>query len=365
MTGLAVTGIGIVSAAGTGARMLAGVAARAAGGLADEPLPPAQVRAYADFDVREHLGRKGTAFFDRVTGLALVACGRALEDSGLTVDDDNRAGFGVVLGTTVGSLKSTCDYSRETLVQDRPYLVNPVLFPNTVMNCASGQAAIWYGLKGVNATIAGGQLAFLSALRYAANACRAGLADVVLVGAVEEYTTHSAWLSHLTGAGAGVGAGEGAAVFVVEDAASARAAGRAVRADVLSVAVGYAPGGVAGGSVPGALADCVRRALGSAGVTAGDVALVATSAGGQDERDRAEREGVGLVVAGGERLDAKAVFGDCQSATAALTLAAVLARHDEDPSRAGEVSVLTSCTPDGGVGAAVVRGWGGGNADSR
>src|SRR6185369_14219525 len=140
--------------------------------------------------VRDLLGRKGTSSFDRRSALAVVACGQAIEASDIRVDDTNRRRIGIVLGTSLGSLKSMNDYTQETLRYDRPYLVEPLLFPNTVMNCAAGQAAIRYGLKGINATVAGCELAFLHALRYSRNAFRCEYADALLIGAVEEFTPH-------------------------------------------------------------------------------------------------------------------------------------------------------------------------------
>src|SRR5690242_15741923 len=123
---LAITGCGVLSAAGVGLGPLLSLVTAAEPpereGGPDEDLP------VAGFDVRAFLGRKGTAFLDRGTALALVACGQALEDSGLEVGEDNRERVGVVLGTSVGSLRSMSDYTRETLVEERPYLVNPALF---------------------------------------------------------------------------------------------------------------------------------------------------------------------------------------------------------------------------------------------
>lgn len=157
MNPLTINGLATLSAAGDRPEALAQRVADLAGAahpgvpvgaIVTEALPHPQGQALLDFDVRARLGRRGTSFYDRATALAVVACGDALDDSGLTVDDTTRTRIGVVLGTTVGSLKSTSDYTRETLVQDKPYLVNPVLFPNTVMNCAAGQAAIRHGLKG-------------------------------------------------------------------------------------------------------------------------------------------------------------------------------------------------------------------------
>jgi 3-oxoacyl-[acyl-carrier-protein] synthase II len=342
---LVVTGWSVLSPAGIGpdafAERLAAPVAAASGTNGDE-LPPSGGFRMPDFSVRDLLGRKGTSALDRVTAMAVVACGRALTDAGVEVGDTNRRGIGVALGTTVGSLKSTSEYSRETFVQDRPYLVNPMLFPNTVMNCAAGRSAIWYGLKGVNATVAGGPLAFFAALRYAANVLARGYADTMLAGGAEELTGHRAWAQHLSG---GTAAGEGAAVLVVEREASAHASGRRVDAHVLAAVSGFAPDPAA---LPGALAGCVRRALTAAGVTAGDVALVVTGADDEILRD---------VLPDADRICIASAFGECDAAAGALQAAAVLSHHRDERSRDGQVSVLAAYSRRGGVAAAVFRGW--------
>jgi 3-oxoacyl-[acyl-carrier-protein] synthase II len=346
MGGLVVTGWGAVSAAGVGAAgvrqaLLAGSRPPAeVTGLYSDPLPAPSGYACVDFDVRALLGRKGTGSLDRATALAVVACGQAIVDSGLTVDDRSRDRIGIALGTTLGSFRSSSDYSRETLVQDRPYLVNPLLFPNTVMNCAAGQSAIRYGLRGVNSTVAGGRVGFLGALRYAANALRRGYADAMLVGAVEEFTPHTAWTHHRLGR-AGL-PGEAAAVFVLQPAAPA---GREPAAEVAGLATGYDPTG------PGrALAACIRRALDGAGVRADEVRLVATGEVTDPGAGDVEQEAVREVFGGSpvERVAVRDALGDCGAATGALHLAALLTRWPQRP------AVLAGWSPEGAVAAAVV-----------
>lgn len=362
-----ITGYGVLSPTGVGPQPLAaalsgaGVADVAAGGLFDDPLPSPEPRALVDFDVRSRLGRKGTSSYDRSTALAVVACGEALADAGLAVDDETRHRIGVVLGTTTGSLRSTMEYSRETLVNERPYLVNPMSFPNTVMNCAAGQAAIRYRLTGLNATVAGGQLAFLNALRYSANALRRGYADVLLTGAVEELSPQSAWALRLAGHTPDVPAGEGAAVLVVRRAEDVRAtagtdrSGR-VDAEVLAVATGFSPGAERGDQ-RAALAGCIRRVLADAGLAPTDLGAVVTGDTASD--DRMESAAVDSALAGVTvpRIAVKEVLGESQAAAGALQAAAVLLRHRDDVSLDGCVTLLTGRTPDGGVGAAALRGW--------
>ena len=343
---LRITGYATLSAAGdrrgaladrlasTGAGRHPGAPADA---LVSEPLPPGPAQAFLDFDVRQRLGRGGTSFYDRVTELAVLTCGAALADAVLDRDDDDRSRTELVLATTLGSFKSTSDYTRETLTADKPYLVNPVLFPNTVMNCAAGQSAIRHRLKGVNATITGGAVAFLNALRYAGNAIHRGFADTMLVGAVEEFSVHRAWATALNPAAGGAGAGDGAAVFVLT--AAQPAGGRSVRA----VATGYGPAGTG----TEALAGCVRRVLRVAGATGADVALLATTELDGDS----EYESAAAALGGRpHRLTVTRALGDCGAATPALALAAAL------ETRPGGLVLLAARNADGGVGAALVQG---------
>lgn len=322
------------------------------GQLYDEPLPAPTGHALAGFDVRAELGRKGTSAFDRATALAVVCCQDALRSAALELDDGSRRRVGVALGTSLGSFKSTSDYSRETLVQERPYLVNPMLFPNTVMNCAAGQVAIRFGLRGANATIAGGTLAFLNAVRYACNALDRGYADAMLAGAVEEFTPHRAWAAHLTGSTAEVAAGEAAGVFVLARPTVDEDPGYQAR--ILSVSTGFGPGGSE--SAEQALAGCVLRAVRKAGVDPADIDTVLTGEAAESE----ESEYGPVVRALGHRprrVLAKRLLGECDAASGAVALAVFLAGQQAgtgDAPRPG-LGLITGRGPNGAVGAAVVR----------
>jgi 3-oxoacyl-[acyl-carrier-protein] synthase II len=323
-------------------------------GMFDVPLPAERAFALRDLSIREQLGRKGTSALDRTGALAICATGRALASAKTVVDDDSRARIGLVLGTSTGSVRSTVEYSRETLVNPRPYLVNPSLFPNTVMNCAAGRSAIWHGLKGPNATVAGGQLSSLQALRYARNALRTGAADVLVVGGVEEMSPQSAWAQHrATAARDAAAPGEGCGAFVVERAADVRTRGGDALAELLAVETASAAAGPDGGAA--SIARCVRHALHESGVAPEDVSIVSASACGAPALDDAERDGVLEEL--GDRplrwLRIKEQVGECYSAAGALQLGAVLAQ----PLAPGEVALVTSLAWDGSAAAAVVRGW--------
>lgn len=349
---LAISGWGVTSVLGIGKDAFAEGLADSRDGRSDpadlfeEPLPDGDAFVIRDLDVKEHLGKKGVSFLDRTSALALIACGQALDDTDVTIDDDTRDRVGVVLGTTSGSMRATSDYSRVTFVEERPYLVNPLIFPNAVMNCAAGQAAIRYGLRGVNSTVAGDSVAFVSSLAYARTITALGRADALVVGAAEEYGPQTAWAAEFSRRidGGGLPAGEGSAAFFVESREAAERAGRTPVALVLAAGTrACAP------DSHDTMATFVEEVCANAGIAVGDVDLVSCGESGSP-RDAVESQALDAVFGQTRRIRLKEAVGEAASAGNALQLAALLA--SEKP---GTLAVLTSTTRDGVLGVAVVR----------
>ncbi|WP_447042071.1 beta-ketoacyl synthase N-terminal-like domain-containing protein [Streptomyces sp. DSM 118878] len=305
-----------------------------------------------DFDVRSELGRKGTRSMDRVTGLAVTAVGRLLGDAGNLAGDGGDDGAALVLGTNTGSAQSMMDFTRDTFVQDKPYLVDPARFPNTVMNCASGQCAIRYGLKGPNATVAAGRSSGLLALNYARRLLASGRARTVLCGAVEEYSSARSWLEHHTREEGEPGAvlGEGCAMLRLSPADTV-AEGEGL-AEVLAVEAGVmGPDGPAS-----ALATGVERALRRVGADMREVAAVSPSAPagvlGQQEKAALTTLFGGTEV---RRLPQPSLIGDTAAATAAFQVVSVLTAAQDEPELRGRIAVITSVDRDGTVACALLR----------
>ncbi|MEU3504322.1 beta-ketoacyl synthase N-terminal-like domain-containing protein, partial [Streptomyces hundungensis] len=192
----------------------------AAGANAQAPLDPShhpgpyqQAALVPEFSPAGALGKKGTRTMDRLTALAVAAYGQLLQECGPDVVEHPER-LALVLGTGHGSVQSIMDFTRDSLTGERPYLVDPARFPNTVMNRMAGQSAIWHGIKGPNTTVAGGWLTGLLALGYAARLHRGGHCDRVLCGAAEEYSTQRAWLEwHAAAEAERPPLGEGAVVW--------------------------------------------------------------------------------------------------------------------------------------------------------
>lgn len=358
---LRITGCGVVSPAGFGLDELGQALRDGTAGCSDaaeipgEEELPGQIRVVPGLRAADHLGRKGTRYLDRTTTLGLVASKMALESlppSGET----QSSGTGVVMGTSTGSVRSSSDFARDTFVEERPYLVNSGRFPNTVMNSCAGQIAIWNSLHGVNATLSGGQLSSLNALRYARNALDLGQADRLIVGGVEELSPHTAWAWHQSGAlPAGTRVGEGCAVFVAEN--GREPADGDVLAEVLACEVGYCPSPDRRPRLAEGLTRCVERAIRRSSVDPADVTMLSLSA--SDERsgeNRIEERAVRHVLGRLPRtVRVKEIVGECFSASGAFQLAAAIAHWQQEPETRTGVALITSVGRDGNVGCMVVR----------
>src|SRR5579859_4747183 len=134
---LAVTGWSAVSALGIGAGTFSDgiIAGRTAGQGAerDDTAPaPGLEGSVPGFDIRRLLGRKNTRAMDRITGLTVLTVGRLLDAEQAAGHEFSGHETGFVLGTTTGSVQSMMDFSRDSFIQDRPYLVDPARFPSWV-----------------------------------------------------------------------------------------------------------------------------------------------------------------------------------------------------------------------------------------
>jgi hypothetical protein len=152
--------------------------------------------AVPDFDVCAELGRKGSSTLDRLGALALLVARDCLKDVAQVPPDT-----GVTVTTTVGSLRSTLEFSGITITGPKPSNVPPSLFPNTVMNAAAGLVAIRHALTGPNTTIAGGKAGGIKAVSYIDLLTETALLSACLLVCVEELSApRSAWSrSHRTG----------------------------------------------------------------------------------------------------------------------------------------------------------------------
>lgn len=304
------------------------------------------------FEPREVFGLKGTRAMNRVSGLAVAAAKHLLADIGVGPGAD-RDDIGFVLGTTTGSVQSMMDLTRASLTGDKPDHVEPAAVPGCVMNCAAGQAAIWHGLKGPNATIAAGRTTGPHALNYARRLLHTGRATRVLCGAAEEYSAARAWVEHhRRGVPGPAVIGEGCAMFLLEPA-DLRDPGR----PALGTLAGFGSRVCLDGDLAGTVGLTVRALLSSAGITA-DQVWAATGSGFADQHGKlVETEALRDLFgnAAVDRVPAAELLGDTASASAMFQLAAVLSVAESAERDGADHAVVTTCDDDGAVACTLLR----------
>jgi 3-oxoacyl-[acyl-carrier-protein] synthase II len=251
---IVITGAGVISSIGAGVAdferaLYAGQSgigpSQMFGDTATTAATTAEVR---DFSPQPWLGNKGIRVLDRVARLLSVSAYMALCGANLARADAGEADpeLGIVWGTMLGSVHSIASFDWSGLV-DGPNYVNPMDFPNTVINSAAGQAAIKFKLGGVNSTICAGGASGLYALHYAAEFLRLGRARVLLAGGAEELSEESFLGFRKSGYASPSGCprpfdperdgavlGEGAVLLVLESEKSARERGAKRQMDGVS-----------------------------------------------------------------------------------------------------------------------------------
>ncbi len=240
-----------------------------------------------NFNPEDYLHRREARRRDRFQQFAAVAAQEAMQQSGLTVSDDNRERIGIYFGTGVGGIQTLVD-QEHVVLEKGVRRVSPFAITMIMPNGAAGMLAIDYGIQGPSNTISTACASGSDAIGQAFRAVQRGELDAALAGGSETVVTHVA-VAGFERAGAtsalesktprpfdkdrdGLVVGEGAGVVVLESLAYAQARGATILAEV----VGYgqttdahhitapAEGGLGA-------ARAMRKALADAGLQPQDV----------------------------------------------------------------------------------------------
>lgn len=153
-----VTGIGLVTALGTGVeKSWSGVKA---GQNPVDRIASFDVSDYStqiaaevkDFNPEDWLDKKDARKVDRFIAFAHAGAQMALDDSGLPISDANREGIGVLIGAGIGGLQTLGEQHKRHL-ESGPSRVSPFLVPYMIPDMASGWVSIAHGLKGPNSCV--------------------------------------------------------------------------------------------------------------------------------------------------------------------------------------------------------------------
>lgn len=358
---IVVTGVGVISPIGAGVAEFESALYEGRGGceaktLFPDLMPGGKAGEVRDFTPQQWLGAKGLRVLDRSARLLCVAAAMALRDSGLVQEQGSEGdpNLGLVCGTMFGSVHSIASFDWSGL-NDGPNLVNPMEFPNTVLNSPAGQAAIKHKLRGVNSTISAGLVSGLFAIHYAAEFLRFGRASALLAGGVEELAEESYLSFHRAGLASPSGrmrpfdpardgslVGEGSALWTLETADGAARRGAKPLLEVSGFGSAHDAQSLDSYNLRAEGAStAIRNALDSAGIGPEAVGCIIASANGSRAADAMEMRALELVF--GSSLASipvaapKAAFGEALGASGALLAVAggIALRRREAPPTSG------------------------------
>lgn len=299
----------------------------------------------SNFEPTKFLGDKGLRTLDRSTKLINSAAKLALDDAGFVITQENSSQTGIVVGTSLGSLKSISDYDREAILEG-PRYVNPALFPNTVVNSPASQVSIRFNIKGFNVTISTGFTSGLEAINYALNAIRQGRVKTVLAGAVEELCIQTFIGFYKSGCLAGTRndsvelscpfdkrrngmiLGEGSCVLVLEDLDSALSRNAKIYAEIKSGAAAFEPTELGRYNLNSAgLSRAMKQALEKSQLFTKEIDYIASGANSTLDADLYEAKSIKSVFNGNInniKVSAlKSMLGESFSASASFQAASV------------------------------------------
>lgn len=193
---VAVTGLGAVTPIGddvgsTWRAMLAGESGIGPITLFDTSGYRSTIAGEIDgWDPEDHFDRREVRRIDRFAQFFLVAVREALQQAGLSYEEDDPAAAraGVVVGAGFGGMGSFIE-EIETLSERGPGRLSPLGVPRIIPNMAAGLASIENNLLGPVSCVVTACSASANAIGDAAEMIRRGAADVVVAGGAEAAVT--------------------------------------------------------------------------------------------------------------------------------------------------------------------------------
>ncbi len=291
-----------------------------------------------DFDPSKFLGKKGIRHFDRTSLLVTAASSLCVEDAavkGVYEEDD----MGIVLGSTFGSIDSISNFDMDAL-NEGPNYVNPMAFPNTVLNAPASRASIFCQAKGLNSTISTGETSGVDAIMCASDFLRLGRIKAVLAGGAHGLTreifcssSKAGVLSGSKNTGGneicapfdkrrnGIVLGEGVAMLLLERLEDAQARNAKIYAEIKGYGTSFNPGWDNSGDMGGGV-RANSLALASAGLKPEDICLIYANANSSVNGDRMEtvviKESFGDLAKKIPVSAIKSMTGDCLDASGAM-----------------------------------------------
>jgi 3-oxoacyl-[acyl-carrier-protein] synthase II len=348
---VAITGLGVVSPLGHGARNFFERLVQGRSGITRlpedfHPRLTSRVVAPVSFDGAAHFGAARLRMLDRVSQFALVAAAEAIADAGGLFEHDDRNTTGVFVGTGMGGAQST-DEGYQTVYEERSDRVKPYSVLMAMNNAAAAWIGIDHQLLGPNFTFSSACSSSSVAIGEAWKRISTGELDVMVAGGSEApltFGTLKAWEALKTMAQedpedpsasckpfaknrSGLVLGEGAAMVILESWERATARGAHIHAELAGYGLSMDAEHITRPTVAGQ-ARAMARALESAHMSAGDVGYVNAHGTATLANDAVETAAIKEVFGPAARAlsvsSTKSMHGHLLGAAGALELAATV-----------------------------------------
>ncbi len=142
-----------------------------------------------NFNVEDYLPAKEARKIDPFMHYGIAASRQALEDSGLSVTDENRHRIGVTMGAGIGGIGTIEANHAKYYDGQSPRKISPFFVPGSIINMISGHVSIMYGLKGPNLAIVTACTTATHSIGVAGRMIAYGDADAMIAGGAEHATT--------------------------------------------------------------------------------------------------------------------------------------------------------------------------------
>ncbi len=185
-----ITGMGVVSACGTGLDKTWAALISGQSGIGPITLFDASkfdtkfAGEVRDFEGTRWLDAKELRRSDRFIHFALAAAEMAMADAAYTIPPDEAERVGVIVGAGLGGI-NIIEKNHEVLLERGPGRMSPFFIPGLIVNLAPGQISIRFGAKGPNWSPVSACSTSAHAIGEATELIRRGACDVVISGGTE------------------------------------------------------------------------------------------------------------------------------------------------------------------------------------
>ncbi len=142
-----------------------------------------------EWDPAARFGVKEARHLDRFAQFALAAAIAAVDDAGIDFASLPADQCGVMIGSGIGGL-SEFEAQHTAMMQKGPSRISPFTIPKLMVNAASGQVSIRWGLQGPCSAVATACASAANAIGDAFTWVQKGWADVMVTGGSEAAITH-------------------------------------------------------------------------------------------------------------------------------------------------------------------------------